>query len=147
MKKLFFLILVICSTLVSCISTKSTLKNVDNTAPKPVIKNNAFVITENTPEAKYGYHQDYPINLGFENEKLSEKNISLFFNALLGKENQNFTYKKLEDCCPFPSKRNVMGAGMLSVYEITFQDMSTAKLYINLFERGKVYCPKGFHIK
>ena len=69
MKKITYVFLTtIFMFLTSCVSTKSTLKNVDNTAQKPKVLNNAFVLTEKSPDGKYGYDKDFPINLGFENE-------------------------------------------------------------------------------
>ena len=56
----------------SCGSIQSTLKNIDNNAIKPTVIENHFVITEYSSDKKYGYDKDYPINLGFENEKKSE---------------------------------------------------------------------------
>ena len=48
----------------SCISTKSTLRNVDDNAPIPrVSKENTFIITEYSKDKKYGYNKDYPINI------------------------------------------------------------------------------------
>lgn len=132
----------------SCTSTKSTLKNVDNNAVKPKIINNAFVITQKSTDNKYGYNKDYPINVGFDTEYTSVKNIALFFNALLGDQNEKISYKKVDDCCPFPTKRSTMGAGMLVVYEVLVEG-STApkKLYFNVFDKGEIKCPKGFSIK
>jgi hypothetical protein len=133
---------------VSCGSIKSSIKNVDNNVVKPALKDNHFIITEYSTDKKYGYNRDYPINLGFENEKTSQKNIAYYFDALLGKKGEKFTYEKLESCCPFPSTRNPMGAGTLDVYEITFEgNPKKTILYINIFERGKVLCPIGFSIK
>lgn len=132
----------------SCVSTKSTLMNVDNTAVKPKILNNAFVITEQTNDPKYGYNKNYPINLGFDNEYTSVKNIALFFNAITGEKKEKISYKKVDDCCPFPTKRSVMGAGMLVVYEVTTEGSATIKtLYFNVFDKGKIVCPYGFSIK
>lgn len=134
--------------IVSCGSIKSTLMNVDNLAVKPMVKGDAFVLTEYAGDKKYGYNKDYPVNLGFENEKLSEKNVALFFNALTGKNGEKITYIKLESCCPFPTKRNKMGAGSLDLYEITFEGSNKkAQLYLNVYEKGKVLCPVGFSIK
>lgn len=149
MRTFQFSFLVFISLLLSsCGSIQSTLKNIDNNAVKPVIKDNHFVITEYSSDKKYGYDKDYPINLGFENEKKSEINVAYFFNALLGKKGEKFTYEKIETCCPFPTKRNTMGAGSLDIYEITFEGNSKkTRLYINVFERGKVLCPVGFSIK
>lgn len=132
----------------SCVSTKSTLQNVDNSIAKPQVLRDCFVITEYAPDEKYGYNKDYPINIGFDNERFSDKNIQYFFNALEGKSQEKITYKKVESCCPFPTKRSVMGAGTLDVYEVTFEG-STKKimLYFNIYDKGKIMCPKGFSIK
>jgi hypothetical protein len=132
----------------ACGSIKSSIKNIDNNVVKPGLKDNHFVITEYSSDKKYGYNKDYPINLGFETEKASQKNVAYYFDALLGKKGEKFTYEKVESCCPFPTKRNAIGAGSLDIYEITFEGNSKKiRLYINLFERGKVLCPVGFSIK
>lgn len=147
MKNIFgFLFILLITT--SCVSTKSTLKNVDNTALKPQIKDNHFVITETSTDNKYGYDKDYPINIGFNRENDAPKNIGYFFNALLGKNNETFTYEKVDTCCPFPTKRTVMGAGTLDIYEITFTETGKkVKLYFNIYDKGKILCPIGFTIK
>lgn len=132
----------------SCVNTKSTLKNVDNTALKPQIIDNHFVITEISNENKYGYDKDYPINIGFSHENEAQKNINYFFNALLDKNNESFTYEKIETCCPFPTKRTSMGVGTLDIYEITFSESGKKiKLHFNIYEKGKILCPIGFKIK
>ncbi len=149
MKKHNLILFVLSITLLnSCGSAKSTLKNIDNTAIKPVVRERQFVLTEYATDTKYGYNKDYPINLGFENETNSPKNITYFFNALTGENGEKISYKKIDSCCPFPSKKSVMGAGTLDIYEVTFEDSDKKKiLYINIFEKGKVLCPKGFLIK
>ena len=132
----------------SCGSIKSTLKNVDNTAVKPPVRNNQFILTEFATDALYGFDKDYPVNLGFENEKYSPKNIPLFFNALEGPNGEKITYEKIDSCCPFPTKKSVMGAGTLEIYQITIDGLDKKMiLYINIYEKGKVLCPKGFRIK
>lgn len=132
----------------SCGGIKSTLKNIDNTAVKPFIRDNHFILTEYSNDPKYGYNADYPINIGFENEKYSQKNVAYFFNALSGKKGEKFTYTKIETCCPFPTKRTNMGAGTLDVYEITFEEsQKKVKLYFNIYEKGKILCPNEFSLK
>lgn len=149
MKKINLYVLVFTLLILnSCVSSKSSLKNVDNTSLKPQIINNSFLITEKSGDPKYGYDKDYPINLGFDNEYTSPKNIPLFFNALSGENNEKIIYRKVDDCCPFPTKRSMMGAGMLVVYEVTIEgNITTKKLYFNVFDKGKIVCPKGFSIK
>lgn len=132
----------------SCGSIKSTLQNVDNDAVSPAIKNGHYVITEYSKDAKYGYDKDYPINIGFINEKNGPKSVAYFFTALVGESNEKISYEKVDSCCPFPTKRSVMGGGILDIYEVKFEGKNKkVLLYINIFDKGKVLCPKGFLIK
>lgn len=134
---------------VSCVSTKSTIKNIDDNAPIPKLTaNNTFVLTEYTKDKKYGYDPDYPINVFFRNTKDESINQQRFLNALTGPRGEKLAYSKLESCCPFPTKRNDVGAGLLDVYEITWEGNKTpVKLYFNIFEKGALLCPIGLKIK
>jgi hypothetical protein len=141
------IVLIIALSLTSCVSTQLTIKNIDDNAVKPAIKNDKFVITEISTDKKYGFDKDYPINLGFGREKDAPTMIQFFFNALLGEKNEKFTYTKLESCCPFPTKKTNVGAGTLDIYEIIFEPSGKKiQLYINIHEKGKIMCPKGFII-
>ena len=133
----------------SCVSTKNTIQNIDDTAQLPKIVEGQFILTENATDLKYGYSEFYPINIGFSKfENSNNLNINRFFNAITGPNGEKVTYKLLETCCPFPSKNNKMGAGTLDLYEIYFDGKTKKKkIYINTFEKGKVLCPKGFSIK
>lgn len=142
------LLLFLITLLSSCGAIKSTIKNIDNTAIKPQVKNEQFLITEYAKDSNYGYDKDYPINLGFENEKNSPKNIEYFFNGLEGPKGEKIFYIKKESCCPYPTKRNVIGAGTLEVYEVSIEgNEKKLQLYLNIYEKGKVLCPKGLQIK
>jgi hypothetical protein len=148
MKKVFLLIL-ISACQISCISTKSTLKNVDDNAPNLVLtKNNTFVITEVSKDLKYGYNKDYPVNIYYQNSTDNELNPVRFFDALTGPEGQKLAYKKVTRCCPFPSKRVETGAGLLDIYEVKWEGLEVPKkIYINIYEKGIVMAPVGFTIK
>ena len=68
MKKILFLIaLLLIAT--ACVSTKSTLRNVDENAPTPQLKDNTFVITEFSKDKKYGFDKNYPINIFIDTKK------------------------------------------------------------------------------
>ena len=57
-KAILFVTLLLLSA--SCVSTKSTLKNVDDNAPNLVLsKDNTFVITAFSKDKKYGYDADF----------------------------------------------------------------------------------------
>lgn len=148
MKKIFGLVASL-FLFVSCISTKSTLKNVDDNAPVPQLtKNNTFVIKEFSKDKKYGYDKDYPINIFYRGTKDDVINQQRFLNALAGPNGEAITFSKLESCCPFPSKNTEMGAGFLDVYEIKWEGLKKPiLLYLNIYERGQLMVPVGFSLK
>ena len=147
MKKIVIFLFLAVSFL-SCISTKSTIKNIDNEAVKPLIKDGMFVITTYAEDKNYGYEADYPINLGVINENAEATFVAYFFKGLAGAKSENVIYKKIETCCPFPSTNSNMGVGLLSLYEFNFEGSDKKNvLYFNIYEKGKIMCPKGFSIK
>jgi len=134
--------------LIGCISTKSTIQNIDNTAVKPEIKEKAFVFSEYANNQKYGFDADFPINIGLIMENQESLYISYFFNGLEGPKGEKIIYKKLDTCCPFPTQNSTMGAGTLVIYEVIFDGTNKKnKLYFNIYEKGKILCPNGFSIK
>lgn len=148
MKKIAFLIvLVIVAS--SCVSTKSTLKNVDDNAPDLILKkDNTFAITQFAKDKKYGYDPDYPVNIFFQNTNSETLNETRFLNALAGPNGEKITYTKLETCCPFPTKRSNMGAGFLNVYELKWDGQKKPiKLYLNIYEKGLLMVPMGLRLK
>jgi len=148
MKKIIsFIVLVF--ILVSCGSIKSTIQNVDNNAPVPVVgKNNAFVITAYSKDKKYGYEKDYPINIYYKGTKNDTINQAYFLNALAGPKGEKISYKKMENCCPFPTKNSDMGAGLLDVYELQWEGLKKPiTLYLNIYERGLLMVPMGLSLK
>lgn len=148
MKKLSLLVSFI-FLFISCISTKSTLQNVDNNAPVPQLtKKNTFVITTFSKDKKYGYDKDYPINIFYRGTKDDVINQQRFLNALAGPNGEAITFSKLESCCPFPSKNTEMGAGFLDVFEIKWDGQKKPiLLYLNIYERGYLMVPMGLTLK
>lgn len=146
-KSTFFTLIFV--VLTSCISTKSTLMNVDNNAPNPrLTKENTFVLTEINTDSKYGYDKDYPVNVFYRNSNDEEINCNRFLNAISGPNAEPITFKKTGICCPFPSKNINNGGGFLAVYEISYEGLKNPKiLYINTYEKGLLLAPIGFTIK
>jgi hypothetical protein len=148
MKKILpFISLLILFT--SCISTQSTLKNVDDNAPIPRLENNnTFVINEYSKDKRYGYEKEYPINLFYSNTKNETINQQRYLNVLAGPKGEKITYNKLESCCPFPTKRSEMGAGFLDVYELKWEgQQNPVTLYLNIYEKGVLMVPVGLTLK
>ncbi|WP_264563848.1 2-dehydro-3-deoxyphosphooctonate aldolase [Flavobacterium sp. N3904] len=135
--------------MVSCGSIKSSLKNIDNNAPVPVLgKNNTFVITEYSKDKRYGYDKDYPINIYYRGTKNDTINQKYFLKALAGPKGEKITYTKLENCCPFPTKNSDVGAGFLDVYELQWEGLKKpVLLYLNIYERGLLMVPVGLSLK
>jgi hypothetical protein len=146
--KIKFIVLLtsIAISLLSCVSTKSTLKNVNENAPIPQLNSaNTFIITEFSKDPKYGYHPDYPINVFYWNTKDLTINQERFLKALSGPNGEKVFFKKLDICCPFPTKNCEMGGGFLDQYEVTWVGLKQPKrLYLNCYERGDLMAPVGF---
>ncbi|MBF0695461.1 MAG: 2-dehydro-3-deoxyphosphooctonate aldolase [Flavobacterium sp.] len=134
---------------IGCVSTKSTIKNIDDNAPIPKLnKNGSFVITEYSTDKKYGYDKDYPINVFYRNSMNESINQIRFLDALAGPNGEKIFYKKLESCCPFPTKKSEMGAGFLDVYEVSWVGQKKpVLLYMNIYEKGALMVPVGFSLK
>tara|TARA_B110000503_G_C7131683_1_gene407053 strand:+ start:1204 stop:1659 length:456 start_codon:yes stop_codon:yes gene_type:complete len=148
MKKLMTLFVILLVSMSSCISTKSTIKNIDQTAVRPFVKNKMFLLTEYAKDSKYGTDTDYPINIGIINANLEPVFIAYFFNGIEGPKGEKIVFKKIDSCCPFPSKNSNMGAGLLAVYEANFEGSNKKQIYyFNIYEKGTIACPKGFLIK
>jgi hypothetical protein len=133
----------------SCVSTRSTLKNVDDNAPFPSLtSDNTFVLTQYSKDSKYGYDADYPVNVFYLNAKDENLNAERYLNALAGPKGEKITFTKIESCCPFPTKRIEMGAGFLDVYELKWEGQDKPiRLYVNIYERGYLLVPVGLSIK
>jgi len=144
----YFFSIIISLLFSGCVSTESTLKNVDNTSTRPLFNDGRYILTEYAQDNKYGFDADYPVNIGFIHEKQEAINIAYYFNALEGPNGEKISFKKTGTCCPFPTKNNTMGAGTIGIYEVTIEG-TTKKLtmYFNIFEKGKMVCPKGLTIK
>ncbi|MFE3848585.1 2-dehydro-3-deoxyphosphooctonate aldolase [Flavobacterium sp. LB3P45] len=146
-KTVLFIALLIVTA--SCVSSKSTLKNVDDNAPVLTLsQNNTFIITEYSKDKKYGYDQDYPINIFYRTTIDDSINQERFLNALAGPKGEIINYTKLESCCPFPTKRTDLGAGFLDVYELKWDGQKKpVKLYLNIYEKGILMVPVGLILK
>ena len=147
MKKIpFLLLLAVCA---SCVSTKSTLKNVDDNAPVPTLtKDDAFLLTEYSQDPRYGYDKDYPVNVFYRNTKDENLNAERFLRALTGPKGEKVFFKKADSCCPLPTQKSEMGAGFLDIYEITWVGLPRPiRLYLNIYEKGRLMVPVGFSAK
>jgi hypothetical protein len=133
----------------SCVSTQSTLKNVDDHAVIPKVNAaNTFVLSEYSKDKKYGYDKDYPINVFYKNVASAKENQERFLNALAGPKGEKTTYIKTVICCPFPTTKSEMGVASLDVYSIRWEGQKNpVTLYLNSYEKGALLVPIGFTLK
>ncbi len=133
----------------SCVSTQSTLKNIDDQAPIPKVNAvNTFEITVYSKDKKYGYDKDYPINVFFKNVAFAKENQQRFLNALAGPKGEKISYTNTGICCPFPNTKTGVGVASLDVYNITWEGLKTPiTLYLNSYEKGALMVPVGFTLQ
>ena len=146
-KSLFTAVLLLLLT--SCISTKLTIKNIDDKAIRPeMLDNTTYKLTKQAKDTRYGFDKDYPVNLGFGLLHQRESNKEKFLNALQGPEGQKTTYTHNGNCCPFPTDKSQLGSGMLDIYLITWEGNSKPiELYLNIYEKGEVLIPIGLRAR
>ncbi|WP_227871626.1 2-dehydro-3-deoxyphosphooctonate aldolase [Flavobacterium kingsejongi] len=149
MKTKFILCAFVAVLSTSCLSTKSTLQNVDDSAKVPeLLDKETYKLTDFSKNEKYAYDEDYPVNVGFGKLADGPLNERRFLNALAGPKGEKITYTRIGSCCPFPSNKSELGGGLIDQYEIVWEGQTKpVTLYLNMYEKGKVEVPVGFTLK
>ncbi len=138
-----YFLLVLLAT--GCVSTKNTIKTIDENAPEPKLSDGAFVVTELASDPRYGYDPDYPVNVFYRDSKDENKNAERYLNALRGPAGEAIIYSKVDSCCPFATKHSEMGAGFVDIYAITYEGLEKpVMLYVNIYAKGRLMIPVGF---
>lgn len=98
------------------------------------------------PSDDYGYTESNPIKVGGTTDgPLMQRK---FLNSLTGPNGEAVTYERSGSCCPFDSANSPFGMGMLDIYIVKIEgDDTPKKLYLNMYEKKKLYAPKGFKFK
>src|SRR5690554_7902230 len=93
LRKVFCLAVLVLG-MTSCVSTKLTIKNINDSAIQPsMLDEITYKLVSKATDTKYGFHQDYPVNLGFGLLHQRESNKEKFLNALQGPNGEQITYK------------------------------------------------------
>ncbi|TRW24879.1 2-dehydro-3-deoxyphosphooctonate aldolase [Flavobacterium zepuense] len=94
----------------------------------------------------YGYSENNPIKVGGVGD--GPANERAYLNRLKGPNGERITYTRNGSCCHFETSKGFLGMGLLDIYMVTVQgDSVPKKLYINMYDKAKLYAPKGFLIK
>ncbi|GGB72220.1 hypothetical protein GCM10007424_10260 [Flavobacterium suaedae] len=94
----------------------------------------------------YGYSESNPIKVGgFSNGPANER---AYLQRLRTVDGKSISFERRGSCCMFETKSSPFGGGMLDIYEIKVKGDTVKKiLYLNMYDKGKLYAPKGFVLK
>jgi hypothetical protein len=127
----------------ACSATKTTTSS---TKPQ-LLNDNAFVLTEVSTDASYGYTEKNPIKVGGVETLEGPKNERRFLNALAGPNGEKISYTREGSCCEFNSKRGFMGKGLLDTYTIKWVGQTKPiTIYINMYDSDSIKAPFGLTI-
>ncbi len=146
MKKIIISVLLL-GLLFSCKPSGLAILNKNDQAIPPTVKENIFVLTQKATDKKYGYSESLPVNLGFTHS-IHQVKPEQYLNALSGPNHEEITFKFIESCCPFITKKGDMGTGLLDKYEISWAGLKKPLyIYINIYEKGDVLIPYNLNAK
>lgn len=95
--------------------------------------------------ADYGYSESNAIKVGGGNAGPAQERA--YLNRLTGPNGEKVTYVRAGSCCPFETKNSAWG-GMLDRYIVEIEgDPVKKELYLNMYDKGELYAPKGFVLK
>ena len=125
-------------------NSRSTINHINDTT---------LLLSGISNDAQYGYTKGNPIMLGMSDINEGANNRTKYLNALAGPHGEPIIYRRLKPCCPFATPNYQVYAanskfGLLERYEVSYQGIKEPIiLYINLYDEGSLYSPKGFLIK
>ena len=101
----------------------------------------------------YGYDQTNPIKLGVKNRSLAIHYPEKYFKSITGANGEKVIAFRVKSCCPFKTVNSepypYRNVAVLDVYIVTLQgsEQPPKQLFINFFDQGKLFAPKGFLVK
>ncbi len=103
-------------------------------------------IKETSTDSSYGYTKENPIKVGgFDSGPANER---AYLNSLTGPNGEELSFNRRGSCCHFDTKNSPLGMGALDIYKVTFKGKNdTVTLYINMYDKAKLYAPIGFKFK
>ncbi len=105
--------------------------------------------TEVSTDGTYGYTKENPIKVGGYKENVGPMSERFYLYTLRGPNGERIRFQRIGSCCPFQTPHGFNGTGLLDMYEVTYEGLSTPiKLFINMYDYEKPKAPVGFtHIK
>ena len=139
-------------TLISCTPLEKTTKQGQIDDEKIMfgyINPNTFQLYDVAVDVTYGYTSEFPIKVGGRVKGDQVLNERRYLNALTGPKGEKVVYKQLGSCCY--EKKNIRGENQLTYldkFEISYEgNPQRFIVFVNTFERAKMFAPKGFSFK
>jgi hypothetical protein len=138
-----------CSILGKGNSSKSSGRGDTRTKDVTYLDPRTYQLTETATDDQYGYVQTKPVDVGGVPENNGPANERAFLNALLGPNGEQTAYYRSGSCCQFKTPHGFMNdMGLLDVYKVyVVGAKDTSVIYINMYDKGDLYIPKGFTAK
>jgi hypothetical protein len=135
MKKILFLFFIV--AVQACGVANKTQSSAGSTA---------FKVSENAPSDDYGSESN-PIKVS--TGSVSADNEYRFLALLAGPNGEAVTYNRKGSCCAFKTPNGLINnTGLLDHFVVKIAgDSKEYHLYINMYDNGKMYIPKGFKAK
>ena len=94
----------------------------------------------------YGYSEKNPIKVGGGSQ--GPQMERQYLDRLTGPNGESIKYVRRGSCCQFKSDNAMFGMGLLDIYEVEIKGDTVKKtLYLNMYDKDKLYAPKGFLMK
>lgn len=102
--------------------------------------------------SRYGYTPNDPVKLGVTKRSMALTYPDKYFNSLAGPNGEIVYYKRFKSCCPFKTVNSeeypYQNLAVIEIYRVTYEGLNEPLLiYINFFDEGEVFAPKGFSVK
>lgn len=125
----------------------SIIKNTSKDHKQTLVDSNTFLVTEISSDATYGLSPKNPVEVG--GGQGGPTNERRYLNALSGPNGEAISYYRHGSCCPIKSDKAIFGdMVMLDNYRVSWEGSNdTISIYINMYDSGKLFAPKGFGIK
>lgn len=111
-----------------------------------------MTLAEAAKDRSYGWSPTNPVRLGGFDARAPDRGGDerqvLFLNSLWGPGGETLFYERIGTCCPFQLFGGLLDKGMLDVYALSWDGLSSPKhLYLDRYREGPVKVPVGLTTK
>jgi len=137
----------------ACKKEQFAWKNKTKNTREAIAEKDSILVLEGvSTQSTYAYNEDAPVKLGVTNRSLAVTYPEKYFKSITGPHGESVTARRVKSCCPFKTANSdefrYQNVAVLEIYEVTYEGLpAPIRVYINFFDQGKVYAPKGFLVK